>query len=89
MGFDPSGRYLLAVSHSGRGVFDTSTWDRVARDYTLAYPTQGIAIGIGPIDGQQIPVTELNLKTEMLDLESPDRDYSLSYESGTITVRCE
>lgn len=89
MGFDLSGRYLLAVSHSGRGVFDTSTWDRVARDDALAYPAHGIAIGIGPIDGQEIPVVELTFETETLELASPDREYSLSYEGGTITVRSE
>ena len=89
MGIDPSGRYLLAVSHSGRGVFDTSTWERVARDYSLAYPVKGIAIGIGPIDGQQILVAGVNLKKGTLDLESPGGDYLLSYEYGTITVRSE
>lgn len=89
LGFDPSGRYLLAVSHNGRGVFDTSSWERVARDDSLAYPVNGIAIGIGPIDGQQIPVAGVNFETGTLDLESPGRDYSLSYEYGTITVRSD
>jgi len=89
MGFDPSGRYLLAVSHNGRGVFDTSTWERVARDDSLAYPAHGIAIGIGPIDGQEIQVVGVNFDTGTLDLESPGGDYLLSYEYGTITVRRE
>ncbi len=45
-GFDPSGRFLLTVSHDGRGVYDTNNWERVARDYDLAYPENGYAIGI-------------------------------------------
>jgi hypothetical protein len=31
MGFDNTGKYLLTVSHSGRGVFVTETWKPVAR----------------------------------------------------------
>ena len=38
MGFDASGNYLLTISHAGRGVFSTRTWERVARDPELAYP---------------------------------------------------
>jgi hypothetical protein len=56
IGFDASGRFLLTVSHSGRGVFEVGTWVRVARDSRLAYPDAGRAIGIGPIDGQVIEV---------------------------------
>jgi len=37
-GFDPEGKYLLVVSHSGRGVFDTHSWECVARDTELSYP---------------------------------------------------
>jgi hypothetical protein len=29
--FDSTGAYLLTVSHSGRGVFSTDSWERVAR----------------------------------------------------------
>src|SRR5689334_17529198 len=51
MGFDPSGEYLLTISHAGRGVFSTRTWERVARDSALAYPADGHGVGIGPIAG--------------------------------------
>src|SRR5476651_2004795 len=34
-GFDVSGDYLLVITHAGRGVFCTSSWHRVARDYQL------------------------------------------------------
>jgi hypothetical protein len=86
MGFDPSGEYLLTVSHSGRGVFSTRTWQRVARDKALAYPEGGRAIGIGPIAGIPVPVTEMDYDTEHLSLTSPDGSVSLKYDSGTIIV---
>jgi hypothetical protein len=49
MGFDASGEYLLTISHSGRGVFSTRTWERVSRDPELVYPEGGFGLGIGPI----------------------------------------
>lgn len=88
-GFDPSGPYLLTVSHSGRGVFSTATWERVARDHGLAYPSDGCAYGIGPIDGLSIPVTEIDYDTELLRFSSPDGSISFEYESGTLTITNE
>ncbi len=85
-GFDRTGAYLLAVSHSGRGVFSTATWERVARDSDLAYPKDGYAIGIGPIAGERIPVTEKNYDTEELRFSSPDGKFIFEYDSGTLTV---
>ena len=55
VGFDATGKYLLTVSHSGRGVFSTESWERVARDYELVYPEEGIALGIGPAPGDLQP----------------------------------
>ena len=85
-GFDPTGAYLLTVSHAGRGVFSTSTWERVARDATLAYPTDGLAVGIGPIQGLSIPVSEIDYDTGSLRFSSPDGFNSFDYDSGTLTV---
>ena len=79
VGFDASGSYLLTVSHAGRGVFETGNWERVARDSALAYPENGRAIGIGPIDGQIIAVWEL-------DSEHPIR---VSSPGGEVTLHCE
>ena len=59
VGFDPTEKYLLAISHNGRGVFSTKTWERIARNPELAYPENGIGIGIGPISGARIPVVEM------------------------------
>jgi hypothetical protein len=86
MGFDPSGEYLLTISHSGRGVFSTRTWERVSRDPALAYPEDGYGIGIGPIAGVSVAVREIDWETENLTLSSADGSVCLVYDSGTITV---
>ncbi len=85
-GFDPTGAYLLVVSHSGRGVFATSSWERVAGDSSQAYPESGRAIGIGPIDGASIPVKEKDYDSGVLRFSSPDGKLSLEYEDGTLTI---
>lgn len=86
MGFDPTGEYLLVISHSGRGVFSTKTWDRVARDTELAYPEDGRGVGIGPIDGMSVEITEKNYDTDELSVTTPDDLTRLDYDNGTITV---
>lgn len=85
-GFDPSGQYLLTVSHAGRGVFSVGSWQRVARDSELAYPEDGHAVGIGPMEGMVVPISELNYDTGQLHFVSPDGEYNFEYEGGTITV---
>jgi len=85
-GFDPTGAYLLTVSHSGRGVFAASSWERVARDSHLAYPEGGRASGIGPIDGVSISISEIDYKTGNLRFSSPDGKLSCEYEEGTLTI---
>lgn len=85
-GFDPTGRYLLAVSHAGRGVFSVGDWQRVARDNELAYPEDGHAIGIGPIQGLVIPIVELDYDTGKLAFTSADGKYAFDYEWGTLAV---
>jgi hypothetical protein len=85
-GFDTSGTYLLTISHSGRGVFDTATWERVVRDSHLSYSEKGLAIGIGPIQGLSIPVHEIDYDTEQLRFSSPDGKLNFVYEEGTLTI---
>lgn len=85
-GFDKTGQYFLAVSHAGRGVFSVDGWACVARDAGDAYPENGCATGIGPIEGEVIPVKELNYDTEQLHLVSPDGAFNLFYEEGIIKV---
>jgi hypothetical protein len=86
IGFDATGRYLLTVSHSGRGVFDTETWQRVGRDAELAYPVNGVAVGIGPLSGKRLSVTEIDYATGELNIASPTGAFTIRYESGIITV---
>jgi hypothetical protein len=85
-GFDPSGRYLLAVSHAGSGVFSIASWQCVERDSELAYSENGHAIGIGPMEGMVVPITELNYETAQLHFASPDGKYNFEYEEATITI---
>src|SRR6185436_7100543 len=72
-GFDDTGRYLLIVSHSGRGVFDLDTWLRVARDSVPVYPEEGVVGGIGPLEGVAVKVHGIDYKTGILEFTSPDR----------------
>ena len=85
-GFDSVGRYLLTVSHSGRGVFDTETWQRIARDPFPTYPEKGEILGIGPLTGMRIPIFEMNYDTETLAFASPDGSILVSYSEGTMTI---
>jgi hypothetical protein len=79
-------RRCLTITHSGRGVFSTETWERVARNTEPAYPEDGIGFGIGPIEGQAIRVTEMDLDREQMRLLSPDGRIVLECESSGIAV---
>ena len=85
-GFDPTGKFLLTVSHSGRGVFETGTWQRIARDSARAYPEGGAVVGIGPIAGVAVAVHEIDYDTEVLEFSSPDGRSSFRYSEGTLTI---
>jgi hypothetical protein len=85
-GLDPSEAFLLTVSHAGRGIFSTATWERVARDETLAYPEDGHAVGIGPLASISIPVVEIDYHTGILQFSSIDDRMTFKYESGTLSV---
>ena len=87
-GFDSSGEFLLTISHSGRGVFSTRTWKRVARNFDLAYPNNGKGIGIGPIEGQTIAVTQMNFELGKMQLRNADDTIILKCESSGIAVEC-
>lgn len=80
MGFDPSGKYLLAVSHNGRGVFETTDWKSVARDYEPTYPEGNQVEGIGPLAGQQIGVKEKNYDTDELAIVDPHQRFECSLQ---------
>lgn len=86
MGFDASGRFLLTISHSGRGVFAVDNWQRVARDSALAYPEDGVAIGIGPISEERVAVFLRDERKECIELNSPDGKFTLFGNSDGITI---
>ena len=86
MGFDASGKFLLTVTHSGRGIFATDTWERVARDPTAAFPDAGKAVGIGPIDGQVVDVQERDERRDQIIMQSPDGRFRLLGDSEGITI---
>jgi hypothetical protein len=58
----------------------------VARDETKASPIRDLGIGIGPIDGQRIPVVEIDYSSGVVELQGPMHDIIISYGWGTITV---
>jgi hypothetical protein len=62
LGFTQDERYLLLLSHNGRGLIDTETGERVARDYQEPSSTRNwidesrhTIEAIGPLDGVAIP----------------------------------
>ena len=63
VGFSDDDHYLLVVGHQGRGVFDCTTGERVARQSEPegCYPDEatGSAEGIGPLEGQRLPMSGL------------------------------
>ena len=87
VGFDASGSYLLTISHSGRGVYRTDKWERIARDYQLAYPEDGVGTGIGPIAGLKVPITEMDYDTGKFNVVSPNGKVTLECESSGIAVK--
>ncbi len=61
VGFSPDEQFLLIVSWQGRGLIDTRSGERVARDSEAPQATStwlrerdGIVFGIGPVDGAPI-----------------------------------
>jgi len=86
MGFDPSGEFLLTISHTGSGVFRVGTWEKLARDSATAYPIAGKAQGIGPLDGHVIEVAERDETRDKIEISSPDGKIHLLGEADGITI---
>jgi len=64
VGIDPSSRYLVVVSHSGRGLFKLSDGKRIARDGEVFGPWYYGAEceGFGPLHGTKIPFLDSGMK---------------------------
>ncbi len=64
VGFGPDTELLLVVSSQGRGVFDCTTGERVARDGDVETDfhdaSRMLADGIGPLNGISVPMAGLN-----------------------------
>lgn len=87
MGLDKTGNYLLTISHDGRGLFSTHDWERVERDRSPAYPVEGFGRGIGPVEGESIPIKEKDYDTDLLRIRTPDERWELSYFEGALEIR--
>jgi hypothetical protein len=63
VGFSPDERFVLAVGHAGRGVFDCESGERVGRDsrddWRYLDQATGMAEGVGPIESQVVRVAGL------------------------------
>lgn len=59
VGFARNTELILVTSSQGRGVFDSTTGERIARDTEENFPEDPFnleAAGIGPLDGQMIRI---------------------------------
>ncbi len=91
LGFDASEHYLLVISHSGRGVFASPTWARVARDpdnldWNEAHFAANLAPGIGPLSDQLIEVHHFDFDEGHMSIWSKSNRFELDCESSGITI---
>jgi len=65
LGISPDSKYILAVSHNGRGLFDITTGERVARDYEEFgnWNRDSEVDGIGKCEGIAFQVSGLHSET--------------------------
>src|SRR5256885_4598144 len=75
VGIDPSSRYLLIVSHSGRGLFELCDGKRIARDTEVFGPWYYGAEcdGFGPLSGTKIPIFGFGHETPLFILNELER----------------
>lgn len=85
LGFAHADRYLLVVTHSGRGVFDLDTGERVARDNAVLYPERGSIPGIGPLQGEPVAVAEYDFEHDLV-LVSESGRYRAVADSSFVAV---
>jgi hypothetical protein len=85
LAFDPNEKYLFVVTHSGRGVYDINTGERIARDYEVKYPEHGIIPGIGPLNGNIVTVVEYDFKRDLTILSKSGK-YRAIGESSYIKL---
>ena len=87
IGFDELCKYMITVSHSGRGVYEVEGWNKVARDLTVVYPMNGEIRGIGPLENIIIKVQGKDCDADKLSGKSPDGKYIFEYDDGILAIR--
>src|SRR5467141_2444972 len=75
VGIDASSRYLVVVTHSGRGLFKLSDGKRVARDAEVfgQWYFGAECQGFGPLHGTKIPIFGFGHKTPLFILQELER----------------
>jgi hypothetical protein len=89
VGIDSSSRYVVVVSHSGRGLFKLSDGRRIARDNEVFGPWYYGAQceGFGPLHGIKIPIFGFGHKTPAVilqELERSDIEFSVEDLRGVV-----
>ena len=83
--FDENEQYLFVCSHSGRGIYDLATGERISRDYEVIYPQNGSIDGIGPLNRINLQVSEYDFENQLIVL-SPSGKYRALGESDNIII---
>jgi hypothetical protein len=87
LGFTSDMKYMVAVSHSGTGLYQVDSWERVSRSSEMNYPENGYVSGIGILNGVKIAVVEKDYETECLMGISPNQAYKFEYDDGLLTIQ--
>src|SRR5262245_19638090 len=94
VGFSTDEQFLLVVSGRGRGVIDTQSGERVARDpeepqakSTWLSEEDGIVFGIGPVDG--VPIRCVGLWGGTLSARSGTEAVETSRSGDQVLLRDE
>ncbi|MBN1499383.1 MAG: hypothetical protein JW982_04480 [Spirochaetes bacterium] len=83
IGFDSNEKYLLLVTHTGRGLFEIESMNRIARDYEVIYPNNSKIEGIGILQEKIIKVYEFDFNNK-LEVYTKSNKYKFVAESDSI-----
>ncbi|MBN1500582.1 MAG: hypothetical protein JW982_10515 [Spirochaetes bacterium] len=83
IGFDSNEKYLLLITHSGRGLFEIKTMNKIARDYEVMYPNNSEIKGIGILQEEIIKVYEFEFNNK-LEIYTKSNKYKFVAESDSI-----
>lgn len=87
MGIDQSSRYLITVSHSGRGIFELCNGKKLHRDSNITYPVNNKIEGIGLCENKIFEVVEKDYKSDKpIVVVSTDKNFKAEYHEGCIEI---